>query len=224
MEWVTDRKLQGIAVSPIEIRLKASQIAKKFTNMTSFKASYGWATRFINRHGLSIRRRTTISQALPQEHEKKLEEFQKFVTNLRKKNNYELSQIGNADQTPLTFDLLHDSTAEFKGSKTVNIKTTGHEKSHFTVMLACTADGGKLPPYIIFKRKTMPKTMNFPTDVEIRVQGKGWMDETLVLDWLKTVWGKMPNSRDKSLLVLDSFRCHRMPSIQKESKKMKLIL
>jgi hypothetical protein len=24
------------------------------------------------------------------------------------------------------------------------------------VMLACTADGGKLPPYIVFKRTTMP--------------------------------------------------------------------
>lgn len=31
----------------------------------------------------------------------------------------------------------------------------GHEKDRFTVMLGCTADGGKLPPYVVFKRKTL---------------------------------------------------------------------
>ena len=44
-----------------------------------------------------------------------------------------------------------------KGVKTVSIKTSGHEKSHYTVVLACCANGTKLPPMIIFKRKTLPK-------------------------------------------------------------------
>ena len=31
------------------------------------------------------------------------------------------------------------------------LKTTGHEKSHLTVILAAKADGTKLKPYIVFK-------------------------------------------------------------------------
>jgi len=62
--------------------------------------------------------------------------------------------------------------------KTVSIRTTGHEKSHFTVMLlllACTADGGKLPPYIVFKRKTLPKECDFH-DVSTfeSIRSDGW--------------------------------------------------
>jgi hypothetical protein len=39
-------------------------------------------------------------------------------------------------------------------------------------MLAITADGRKLPPYGIFKRKTIPKA-KLPNGVHMRVQGKG---------------------------------------------------
>ena len=68
-------------------------------------------------------------------------------------------------------------------------------------MLACLGDGTKLPPYIVFKRKTIPKNLN------LRCQEKGWMDERLVQDWLRTVWNKVGGlTRRKSLLVWDLFR------------------
>ena len=35
-----------------------------------------------------------------------------------------------------------------KGSKTIMIKTSGNEKTHYTVVLACCADDTKLPPFI----------------------------------------------------------------------------
>ena len=41
--------------------------------------------------------------------------------------------------------------------KTVLVKTTGHEKNRFTVVLSCLFDGIKLKPMIIFKRKTVPR-------------------------------------------------------------------
>jgi hypothetical protein len=56
-------------------------------------------------------------------------------------------------------------------------------------MLCSLADGEKLPPYVILKRKSMPKEM-LPSGIIIRVEENGWMDETLVDDWLKTVWVK----------------------------------
>lgn len=85
------------------------------------------------------------------------------------------------------------------------------------------ADGTKLPPYVIFKRKTLPKGMEFPRGVCIRVHPKGWMDEHLMIDWLKTVWGRRPGGllRNRSLLVLDAFRCHRMPVVKNILEKDK---
>ena len=58
------------------------------------------------------------------------------------------------DETPVTFDLPSSYTLEKRGSSTISIKTTGHERSTFTVILGCMADGSKLPPVIIFKLKT----------------------------------------------------------------------
>ena len=64
-------------------------------------------------------------------------------------------------------------------------------------MLACTTDGGMFPPYVMFKRKTLPKD-KFPAGVIVHVQQKGWIDEGLVQDWVHMVWssGQMAVSPD----------------------------
>nr|KAF6343017.1 hypothetical protein mPipKuh1_010743 [Pipistrellus kuhlii] len=118
-------------------------------------------------------------------------------------------QIGNMDETPMNFDMVGNKTVNPKGAKTVLIKTTGHEKSSFTVVLACTADGAKLRPIIIFKRKTMPK-IKIPIGVFVHVNEKGWMDEEGVKLWLDNVWSRRPGGlrQERSLLVWDMFRAH----------------
>ena len=41
-------------------------------------------------------------------------------------------------------------------------------------MLACTTDDGKLPAFVMLKRKTMTKD-KFPTSIIVRVQQKRWI-------------------------------------------------
>ena len=48
-------------------------------------------------------------------------------------------------------------TIEMKGSKSVIVKTSRNEKARIKVMLTVLADGRKLPPYVVLKRKTIPK-------------------------------------------------------------------
>ena len=127
----------------------------------------------MERRGFSIRRRTTVAQKLPKDYENKLISFQRFVISKRKQHSFELKYIGNADQTPLTFDIVTNSTVAEKGNKSVPILTTGHDKDRFTVMLACLGDSTKLPPYVVFKRKTLPKNMVFPHGLVVRCQEKG---------------------------------------------------
>ena len=47
-----------------------------------FKASKGWAIRFMRRMGLALRLRKTISQKLPKDFEHKLLNYQRHITNL----------------------------------------------------------------------------------------------------------------------------------------------
>jgi len=220
--WIAEKRQGGIGVSTNVICLKAKSVAQKLgIAETSFKASKCWCYGFMERAGFSIRRRTTITQRLPQDYEEKLIKFQCYVIAQRKKHDFELKYIRNADQTPLTFDIVTNSTVSEKGVKSVSILTTGHEKDRFTVMLACRGDGTKLPPYIVFKRKTLPKNANFPKEVFVRCQEKGWMDQGLVQDWLRTVWSKVGGlTRKKSMLVWDSFRAHLSAPIRSTLKSL----
>ncbi|CAI7862952.1 unnamed protein product [Closterium sp. NIES-54] len=49
------------------------------------------------------------------------------------------------------------TTVEQTDVKSVPIRSTGYQKERVTVMLACTATGEKLKPWVFFKRKTLPK-------------------------------------------------------------------
>ena len=87
----------------------------------------------MNRHDISIHRRTSIAQRLPDDFENKLVEYQRYIIQLRKTNQYTDALIANADQTPLTFDIPFNHTLDFKGKKSIILKSTGNEKNRFTV-------------------------------------------------------------------------------------------
>jgi hypothetical protein len=97
--------------------------------------------------------RRTIAQKLPHEYERKVIEFHKYAINMRKKLCFEIGQLGYMDEVPFTFDVPSNKTVDVEGAKTFMIKTSGNEKMHYTVVLACCADGTKLPTLFIFKRK-----------------------------------------------------------------------
>ena len=79
------------------------------------------------------------------------------------------------DETPVYFDLSGGRTVHPTGEKTVLVKTTGNERSHFDADLGVCADGKKIKPMLVFKRKTAPK-IQFLAAVDVHVNEKGWMD------------------------------------------------
>ena len=107
----------------------------------------------MRRNNLSNRRRTTIAQHLPENLIERQQEFLAYIMYKRIEYNYLLSFIGNMDETPMSFDLPSNTTIDERGTRTVSIRTTGHERTNFTVVLTCMANGTKLPPLIIFKLK-----------------------------------------------------------------------
>ncbi|GFV65119.1 pogo transposable element with KRAB domain [Trichonephila clavipes] len=105
--------------------------------------------------------------------------------------------------------IIFKMTVDVQGESSIPINTTGNERTSFTVVLCCAANGLKLPPMLIFKRKMLPKE-NFPKGVEIRANENGWMNEQIMLSWLQTIRRKCKNSffRPKAFLIMDSMKSH----------------
>ena len=78
------------------------------------------------RNNLALHQKTKIAQRLPGDLEDKIVDFHRFVLNCRKKDNYELVNIGNMDETPVWFDTPSARTVTTQREKTVSISTTGH--------------------------------------------------------------------------------------------------
>ncbi len=116
-----------------------------------FRASDGWLQKFLQRQHFSLRRKTTVSQRLPQDLVPKVTEFIMYTRKLRHHKGYLLSHIGNMDETPLCFDMPGETTITRTGERSVPICTTGHDKGRLTVFLSAMADGTKLKPFVVFK-------------------------------------------------------------------------
>jgi hypothetical protein len=155
---VLEKRKSGLPVTREIIRMKALEIVTSLKiPWQDFKASNGWALRFMRRKGLALCRRTTLAEKLPTDYIEKLIAYQRHIINLRQKHDYLLGQMGNAGETPVFFDMLTNTTVDTKGSKSVLVKITGHEKLRITVMLLVLADGRKLTPFVILKGKNLPK-------------------------------------------------------------------
>ena len=110
----------------------------------------------MRRHGLALCQKTNIAQKLPKDLDEKISFCHNFAISLCKQSSFELSQISNMDEILMTFNLPASRRIDNKGERTVQIRTTGHEKTHFTAVLSCMADGTKLKLMMIFKRKLIP--------------------------------------------------------------------
>src|SRR5688500_7470191 len=111
----------------------------------------------MSRNNFSNRRRTTITQRLPDDLIEKQQEFLAFIMYRRIQHDYPLALIGNMDETPVSFDLSSNTTIDELGAQSVSIRITGYEKTNFTVVLSCLANRIKLLPLIIFKLKNIPR-------------------------------------------------------------------
>ena len=123
------------------------------TDVQIFCASRGWLSRSLVRNKSTIRRSTTTGQKLPTQLSQKRIDF--ILYNKRHRESYQFgsSIIVNMDETLMWADMPSSTTITEKGSKTVPINSTGHEKYRLTVCLAARADGTKLLPLIVIPGK-----------------------------------------------------------------------
>ena len=146
---------QHLPVSIAEMKEKAREVVGE--DNPKFKASDGWIQKFYKQNHFTLRAKTSLSQYLPKNLEETLASFISSMKQHLRQKNYPMAFIGNMDETPVYFDLVPSKVVDRVGMKSCIIRTTGAEKRHIIVTLTVTANGEKLPPFIIFKGKQQPK-------------------------------------------------------------------
>ena len=184
VQWVLEMRDLHLPVSVVQVKEKVKQLIQQ--QVPSFRASDGWAYKFLQRNRFTLRAKTSISQRLPAGLEGKMKSYLQKVQKERKDGRLPTALIGNVDETPVYFDLVPGKTIDRVGAKYCIIRTTGAEKWHIIVVLTITANGSMLAPIVIFKGKRRWK-LTAPEGVLICVQTKAWMDEKLMKQYLEQI-------------------------------------
>ena len=226
LEWIYGRRANGLRVSRKLIKVKAKQVYDEKCSEDEkelFSASAGWLDKFMQRNGLSLRRKTTTAQQEPNRAIDKLISYILQVCRLSRQHQYDPSCIIAMDETPVWDDMVSSMTIDRVGAQSVPLKTTGHEKVMVTICLAAKADGTKLKPFIVFrggKRETKALDEEFRSKCVVQTSTNAWMNEELTQVWVQRVLGSF--SFNRRLLAWDSYECHMVKSVQEALAKNKV--
>lgn len=213
LQWLKRRREAGARVTGTGLKKECLRL-HHLKGQQNFKASCGWLRKFLRRHNLSFRRATHVGQKKESVLSDKANHFLRFVIRMRQRHHYKMTHIGNMDETPIWMDMPGDYTIETVGTKTIDMKTTGHEKFRITVILGAMADGTKKKPLVILKGVRPPK--NIPNGLLVHMHQKAWANEEIILYWLRNVWGK--DNQKRRLLVWDAFSAHITPSVKEAAR------
>ena len=79
-------------------RIYAEEKVASKGQMNDFRASEGWLEKLMSRNGLSLRRRTTQAQEIPEQIIDKVISYILYIRQLKQRNNYDLDCIFAMDE------------------------------------------------------------------------------------------------------------------------------
>ena len=115
LQWVYVMSDQHMPCSTRLFRKKAKALIQPHN--PQLKASTGWLDKFRTRNHLSLRKRTSLSQKLPEQLEEKIKSFYMLCAKAVRIGKYPLGLIGNMDETPMWFDIVPQKSLAKTGSK-----------------------------------------------------------------------------------------------------------
>jgi DDE superfamily endonuclease len=175
---------------------------------------------FLENHRFSRHCCMRQTKKCAKETEKKAHEFVTLVREKVEKPNRDQRYMINMDQMPVFYCRPLKVVWADVGIKNVTIKIAENAQKQVTVAVTVTASGHMLQSMIIYKGKpgaTVEKSLpNMPYGAKYAVQDNSWMDECcmlLCLERLVKPYIVEYPIHIMPLLLLDSCRCHLMPSV-----------
>ena len=197
-EWFQKRRELGLPVTSIDLMDRSMEAYNEMKRngvelpVKPFKGTWGWLKGFLKRYTLTSRMATSVGQKIPNNAKDLISDFFKQIEKFRQQDTTGQSLIMNEDEMPMYFDSPTLRTYDKEGTKTVAMKSTGHEKTRFTLMLCAANDGRKCRPAIIFKGlKKVPK-QKFPKGIDIMVADKGSINKDIMSEWKRKSFGQRP--------------------------------
>ena len=122
--WVVENCDLHLLVTIPRLQAKAMKLIG--TEYPDFKASSGWAYKFMHRHSLVLQACTSMAQELPATLEEWIQAFYCQIMRVAGINKFEV--VGNIDETPVYFDVVPGRVLYKKGKRS----GTHHRKSKVT--------------------------------------------------------------------------------------------
>jgi len=232
IEWILSRYDENLSVSAQDLQNYGLSLIKK--EDPSFKASSGWALRFSKRHKEFLTSDGTFDGKMPPHLESRIGTFRSVLAQLQQEKQFPAYQVGAMDELCLHWGQV----AERRHGGV--LRHHGMDTAGCCVILAATADGNLLPPFLVIKDKeTVADEVDLKpesNDEEIKgkkceivnkesllsygmtsgvlVEGDGaQVTEDVMSTWLENVWFRhVPTT---NFLLADSYHVHTAQSTQK---------
>ena len=143
IEWILSRYDENRSVNAQDLQTYGLSLIKK--EDPSFKASSGWALRFSKRHREFLTSDGTFDQKMPPHLETRINTFRSVLAQLHREKQFPAFQVGAMDELS-----LHWGQVVERRNGGV-LRHHGMETSSCSVILAATADGNLLPPFLVIK-------------------------------------------------------------------------
>lgn len=190
----------------------AKQVARE-NEVADFKASAKWLEGFLSRNGLSLRRRTNLTTLSDGVLLDRAFQYLKYLTaKVEQSGNFH--QIVLMDETAVYLEDPRSTTIDETGARHVIIKSTGFASMRVTAILAVRADGSKVPPVVIQKKKNGNGELVQVHGVYFMYNDKAWVNQELIKKYLNFIYPPVDVDGQGKLLVWDSCRSHIARSVK----------
>jgi hypothetical protein len=228
IEQINTLRAQDKCVTTQYICQKALSLDRSFHGGSYKALKKSWVYQFLHRHDFCLRRFTREGQKLSGHLQAQKDDFVASITE-RFKSDGTLCGLSdrliiNMDETPVYFEPDRATTVNKKGAKTASIRSSG-QSTRCTAVLAVAADGTKLPPMVIFKavpggtiEKNLPSIL--PDGCVGTCEKKAFMNTRSMSIWTEKVLKPHVKDAQASLLLVDDYNPHKVPSVVNAIEKL----
>nr|XP_054923015.1 tigger transposable element-derived protein 6-like [Dermacentor andersoni] len=205
--WFCEQCANKVPLSGRVLQQKAQDFAC-ILGHADFKASPGWLSRFKARHDIVAKVISGEAAAVDP-----LTTSSWLLTNKEVLDQYKPSDIYNADETALFYEMLPSKTLDLKGQECRGGK---HSKRRVTILLCTNMDGTDQRPLLVIGRSKKPRCFkgNRRLPVQYTANLKAWMSRAIFGSWLEAFDTDMRKAGRSVCLFVDNCSAHHVDDVE----------